>query len=48
MKEEAKRNGKIRNENDFKFLLGINPPIEGAVESRRRVSERYKISVQER
>jgi len=48
MKEEARRNAKIRNENDLKFLLDINPPIEAAVESRRRVSEGYMISVQDR
>jgi hypothetical protein len=48
MSEEAKRNAKTRNENDLKFLLDINPPPEAAVESRRRVFEGYKISVQER
>jgi hypothetical protein len=36
MKEETKRNGRIRNENDLKFLPDINPPLGAAVKSRRR------------
>ena len=47
MKEEAKRNGKIRNESDHNFFPDINPPPEAAVES-RLVCEGYSVSLQDR